>query len=74
MKGLTIARSILVALCVVTALFGAVALSAQDTAVEYGDDDGFDWGWLGLLGLLGLMPRRPVVETHSTNPNLPPRR
>ena len=22
------------------------------------DDDGFDWGWLGLLGLLGLAGAR----------------
>ncbi|MGG6296944.1 WGxxGxxG family protein [Leptolyngbya sp. AN02str] len=45
-----------------TVLSGGIAAQAQDTVpggtvteteVET-DDDGFDWGWLGLLGLLGL--------------------
>jgi len=31
--------------------------SSTVTQTEY-NDDGFNWGWLGLLGLLGLMPRR----------------
>ena len=26
----------------------------RDVAVVETEDDGFDWGWLGLLGLLGL--------------------
>ena len=29
------------------------ATSGQDVVVE-NEDDGFDWGWLGLLGLAGL--------------------
>jgi hypothetical protein len=31
-------------------------------------DDGFDWGWLGLLwlaGLAGLMPKKRTVEVHE---------
>jgi MYXO-CTERM domain-containing protein len=38
----------------------AVPLLGQDstTAGQDDDNDGFDWGWLGLLGLLGLLPRR----------------
>ena len=40
----------------------AILVSAQNTNTGAGttagqrtrDDDGFDWGWLGLLGLLGL--------------------
>lgn len=32
------------------------------TTVEGYDDDGFDWGWLGLLGLIGLagLMRKPT--------------
>ena len=34
------------------------------------DDDGFDYGWLGLLGLVGLAGLRPrkdhTVTTHRT--------
>lgn len=33
------------------------------------DDDGFDWGWLGLLGLLGLAGlagRKRDDHTHHT--------
>lgn len=52
-----------------------MALTAQATTdttagvVHTDDNDGFDWGWLGLLGLLGLLPRKrkdDVVETRTT--------
>lgn len=49
------------------------ATSTADTAavpVEH-DDDGMDWGWIGLLGLAGLLGlrKRPVehVRTHTDN-------
>lgn len=32
-----------------------------------GDDDGFDWGWLGLLGLLGLAGMRSRDREHDRN-------
>lgn len=36
------------------------------------NDDGFDWGWLGLLGLVGLaglMPRKQEEPTRYRDPN-----
>lgn len=47
---------------------GADATTARTTDR---DDDGFDWGWLGLLGLLGLTgllkrDRRDVVVDRRT--------
>lgn len=27
----------------------------EGVIVAYEEDDGFDWGWLGLLGLIGLV-------------------
>lgn len=43
----------------------------EPVAVE--QDDGFDWGWLGLLGLLGLAglsgrKRDNTVHTTTTSP------
>ena len=60
--------------------FSATAQTAADDAVGYertNDDDGMDWGWLGLLGLAGLLglkrrephretTARPVVNTTTT--------
>ena len=54
---------------------GTEAVEAVTTA----EDDGFDWGWLGLLGLLGLaglggrrretvIAHPTTVTTHSTTP------
>lgn len=50
-----------------------------DTVVTT-DDDGFDWGWLGLLGLLGLAGLKGrdhdrvthVDRTTTTPTNIPP--
>lgn len=42
---------------------------AGTTTVADADDDGMDWGWLGLLGLLGLAGlsgRRRHVDTVTT--------
>lgn len=56
-------------LIAVALLLMAVPVLGQDSTTDgrYDDNDGFDWGWLGLLGLLGLLPRRAepaqVVET-----------
>ena len=36
------------------------------------NDDGFDWGWLGLLGLVGLaglIPRKHEEPVRYRNPN-----
>lgn len=36
------------------------------------NDDGFDWGWLGLLGLTGLaglIPRKQEESVRYRNPN-----
>lgn len=48
-----------------------------DTVVA-DDDDGFDWGWLGLLGLLGLAglkgrdhDRTTHVDRTTTTPTTP---
>ena len=48
--------------------FAQTDTTAGATApVTTDDNDGFDWGWLGLLGLLGLLPRkRRDVEVHTT--------
>ena len=37
-----------------TGTTGTTGGPATATAVR--DDDGFDWGWIGLLGLAGLAP------------------
>ena len=55
----------------VVLLLLAVPALAQDSTSDgaYDDNDGFDWGWLGLLGLLGLLPRRDpdrVIEHDRT--------
>ncbi|MBD2310918.1 WGxxGxxG-CTERM domain-containing protein [Desertifilum sp. FACHB-1129] len=43
------------------------------TTVVEGDqqDDGFDWGWLGLLGLIGLagLMRKPADNTRYRDPD-----
>lgn len=47
----------------------ALAQEATDPVVVAGEDDGFDWGWLGLLGLLGLAGlagRRRNDTTYTT--------
>lgn len=38
------------------------------------NDDGFDWGWLGLLGLIGLagLARKPEERTQYRDPNADP--
>lgn len=33
---------------------GQPTTPGQPTVETEADDDGFDWGWLGLLGLIGL--------------------
>ena len=56
---------------------GAAVETTEDTAVVATDatpvvatqeDDGFDWGWLGLLGLAGLagLRRRDDHVVHTT--------
>jgi MYXO-CTERM domain-containing protein len=62
-------KTYLIRVALVAALVCVVPVTAQlqaqeptQSTVETRDDDGFDWGWLGLLGLLGLVPRRPVDE------------
>jgi hypothetical protein len=43
---------------------GPADTAAMDDA---GQDDGFDWGWIGLLGLLGLAgPSRRRDTAHRT--------
>ena len=50
----------LLALSMVVAPFTASVQAQTNPEIEPGvsvietEDDGFDWGWLGLLGLLGL--------------------
>ncbi|MBV6621990.1 MAG: hypothetical protein KI793_03385 [Rivularia sp. (in: Bacteria)] len=44
-----------------------------DRTVTVREDDGFDWGWLGLLGLLGLgglAGRNKNRETVYRDPNV----
>ncbi|MDX2098323.1 MAG: WGxxGxxG family protein [Leptolyngbyaceae cyanobacterium bins.59] len=44
-----------------------------DTTTNYNtEDDGFDWGWLGLLGLLGLagLARKPAEPTAYREPDV----
>jgi hypothetical protein len=63
-----------VALAAALAITPAVVIGQAMTDTTAGvvntdDNDGFDWGWLGLLGLLGLLPRKrkdEVVETRTT--------
>ena len=46
-----------------------------DTAVV--EDDGFDWGWLGLLGLIGLAGLKGKSEEHREtyrDPSIDPNR
>lgn len=38
------------------------------TTSTYREDDGFDWGWLGLLGLLGLAGLAGKNRREETNP------
>ncbi|PSF37799.1 hypothetical protein C7H19_07310 [Aphanothece hegewaldii CCALA 016] len=55
---------------------GATNDTTTDTTTTntYRDDDGFDWGWLGLLGLIGLagLKRKPEDNTsrrdYTTDP------
>jgi len=61
-----------VAVAMTAAPVAVFAQATMDTAagvVTTDDNDGFDWGWLGLLGLLGLLPRKrkEVVETRTTS-------
>ena len=45
----------------------AAAQTAEPTATEE-EDEGFDWGWLGLLGLAGLAGlRKREPEMVTTN-------
>ena len=50
------------------AVFAQAMTDTTAGVVTTDDNDGFDWGWLGLLGLLGLLPRKrkEVVETRTT--------
>lgn len=46
----------------------------QVGAVQTNNDDGFDWGWLGLLGLIGLAGlagknRRETTDYVVNDPN-----
>ncbi|MBW4514317.1 MAG: WGxxGxxG-CTERM domain-containing protein [Timaviella obliquedivisa GSE-PSE-MK23-08B] len=44
-----------------------------DTTVD--NDDGFDWGWLGLLGLIGLAGlRKPEEREVYRDPGIDPAR
>lgn len=61
-----------VAVAMSVAPVAVIAQATMDTTagvVTTDDNDGFDWGWLGLLGLLGLLPRKrkDVVETRTTS-------
>ena len=50
------------------ALASAEPASAQNGAAVQNyeeDDDGMDWGWLGLLGLLGLLGMRGHKHDHD---------
>jgi hypothetical protein len=45
---------------------GTAANRTETRTVQ--QDNGFDWGWLGLLGLAGLaglMPKKRTVEVHE---------
>jgi hypothetical protein len=67
--------ALVLCLTVLTAVFasaqssntnGAGANRTETRTVQ--QDDGFDWGWLGLLGLAGLaglMPKKRTVEVHE---------
>ena len=46
---------------------GSTASTGTGTATQ--EDDGFDWGWLGLLGLAGLagLRRRDDGRMHTTS-------
>jgi MYXO-CTERM domain-containing protein len=51
---------------------GALAQGTAGTAdptyqTEGGQDDGFDYGWLGLLGLAGLAGLRKRPEHHDAH-------
>lgn len=54
---------------------GVTAAPAQDAVVAPVEtqDEGFDWGWLGLLGLLGLagLAGRKRNDRHDTTANRP---
>ena len=44
--------------------------AATSPQVDMNDDDGMDWGWVGLLGLAGLLGlrRRDHVDTTTRRP------
>ena len=65
-RGATLAAALAVA---PTVLRAQATTDTTAGVVHTDDNDGFDWGWLGLLGLLGLLPRKrkdTVVETRTT--------
>lgn len=43
----------------------ATERQAERVANEFDDDDGMDWGWLGLLGLAGLLGLRRRDHDHD---------
>jgi MYXO-CTERM domain-containing protein len=75
-------RASVLALCVGVLASGMTAYAqsnsntastnANTTRTVVREDDGTDWGWIGLLGLAGLaglMPRKRAVEVHDREPN-----
>lgn len=76
MKRTLLGLTLLTALAAMPAGLDVPALSAQQAGatqdVQTEQDDGMDWGWLGLLGLAGLLGLKRRETRHggtTTHPN-----
>lgn len=58
------------ALLVAGPVLAQEATTADDTVAVTTEDDGLDWGWLGLLGLIGLAGLRGRQNTTTTTTRL----
>ena len=66
------AGAITLSLAVLPSTLPASAQTATDPVTPEGtvvttEDDGFDWGWLGLLGLIGLAGLKGRDRDHDHN-------
>lgn len=68
-----------IGLAITSTSLPASAQIAEPEIEAYEEDDGFDWGWLGLLGLIGLAGlsrgnRQPATVAYQRDPNATPYR